>query len=444
MEPRLLLAAGAIDPTFGFDGYRVTDLGLTNDKVMATAIQDDGKVVVAGSISYGNSGGKPAPDGSANIDFAVARYNVDGSLDTTFGPDEKGFVTTDFGGGDIAYDILIQPDGKIVVGSRTQSEGKGAFAVLRCNDDGTLDETFGNGGTAIHGFGFNATARDMALAPDNSIVVAGYKQGSSDVDIVVARYLNDVPDSFDRRGWGTGENPFNLGAFSGLWRNPNLSIHESDDEDWFQFWVLGELTADHYARIKFEHDLGNLDLELYDSQRKLLSAARGVDDEEFISLAGLPPGPYYLRIFDAYEETNPRYELEINTHEMSFTDRFDQEDRNDTRDSFTDLGTIRGRDEQSELSIHLNDTDWDTDWYRFEIVEEGTSRSFVRAAPDRSTNRLNLVLTDSDGRVLQWADRSGYLSLDALPAGSYYVGVFVANDGSQPSYTLTVPAYTGQ
>jgi uncharacterized delta-60 repeat protein len=74
LEDRTLLLAGDLDPTFGTGGKVLTGFGSQNGDAAAVALQADGKIVVAGSAST-----------TTNSDFAVARYNTDGRLDTTFG-----------------------------------------------------------------------------------------------------------------------------------------------------------------------------------------------------------------------------------------------------------------------------------------------------------------------------------------------------------------------
>ena len=124
---------GDPDSTFGTQGTVVTDVG-GNDRAEAAAVQSDGRVVVAGR---------------SGSDFALARYNTNGSLDASF--DGDGLVTTDFGGGqDAAFDLAIQPDGKIVVTGTTAQGGSSDFALARYNPDGSLDV---NSGPLDPGFG---------------------------------------------------------------------------------------------------------------------------------------------------------------------------------------------------------------------------------------------------------------------------------------------------
>ena len=131
--------AGALDNGFSTDGKVITDIGTNSvDEARAVAIQSDGKIVVAGS-----SGG----------DFAVVRYTTAGALDTTFSTDGK--VTTDIGTNSVdwATAVAIQSDGKIVVaGYVGDIEDGGEFAVVRYNTDGSLDTTFGGDGKVTTGF----------------------------------------------------------------------------------------------------------------------------------------------------------------------------------------------------------------------------------------------------------------------------------------------------
>jgi uncharacterized delta-60 repeat protein len=128
-------ADGSLDTGFGGgDGIVTTSISAGDDKAHGLALQADGKIIVVGETS-GN--GK---------DFAVLRYNADGSLDTSFGGGD-GIVTTDFAGGsfDVAYRVVVQADGRIVVGGASGS-GTTDFAVARYLADGSLDTSFSGDG----------------------------------------------------------------------------------------------------------------------------------------------------------------------------------------------------------------------------------------------------------------------------------------------------------
>jgi uncharacterized delta-60 repeat protein len=173
------LPDGSLDPVFDGDGKVTTGPG------RGVAIQANGRIVTAG--------GGP--------DFQVARYRRDGSLDPTFGGD--GRVTTDLGSEDEAWDVVVQADGKIVVaGVSLVIDGlAGDFAVVRYNPDGSLDGSFGTGGvvlTELAGWGFA-----LALQDDGKIVVAGtagLSQVSYDVALVRYEIDGDLDTSFDGDG----------------------------------------------------------------------------------------------------------------------------------------------------------------------------------------------------------------------------------------------------
>jgi len=183
--------AGDLDPTFGNNGLVTTDFAFSYDLPPALAIQADGRIVLAGY-----SGGYP-------FDFALARYNPDGSLDTGFGT--GGLVTTDFNSGDSDYGhaVAIQVDGRIVVAGSTGYPSHQDFALARYNIDGSLDTNFGDGGFVVTDFGtYRDDANAVVIQADRKIVVAGYSRPSNgDADFALARY--NVDGSLDN-GFGNG------------------------------------------------------------------------------------------------------------------------------------------------------------------------------------------------------------------------------------------------
>src|SRR5262249_11513474 len=183
-----------LDASFGGTGS-LPQGTITQD----VALQPDGKVVTVG-LRYNG--------GSSNFyDVAVSRYNADGKLDTTFGG--TGTVFTDVSGqSDRAHAVLIQPDGKILVGG-TGGDGLHFFFVLsRYNSDGSFDSTFGNGGKVVTDPSPNGAYNeiwDLALQPDGRILAGGNVQIGTDTKLAVARYLpNGVLDtSFGANGVAT-------------------------------------------------------------------------------------------------------------------------------------------------------------------------------------------------------------------------------------------------
>ncbi|QJR13383.1 InlB B-repeat-containing protein [Usitatibacter palustris] len=171
-------ADGTLDATFGNAG-RVTS-GFTaghHDRILGLALAGDGKIVATGFTRNGSA---------ATADFATARYNIDGSLDTSFGTGGK--VVTPFAGGcNIANALAIQSNGAIVVtGTAPMVDGNSAFALVRYSQTGTLDASFGSGGIVLTPDVMHAVPKlsGVAALPDGRIVVAG-SAGASGSDVVL-------------------------------------------------------------------------------------------------------------------------------------------------------------------------------------------------------------------------------------------------------------------
>ena len=185
------LPSGALDPTFDGDGKVTTSFGTGDDVINAMVIQPDGKILVAGTTSIGG-----------NRHFALARYNTDGSLDTTFYGDGKLFTVLG-SGEDVVTALALQTDGRILAGgyATVDSSQRGAFALARYNADGSLDTTFDGDGRVIASLASNASGAISALAVtnDGSVVVSGGQNSGA----VLARFTADgmLDGTFDGDGW---------------------------------------------------------------------------------------------------------------------------------------------------------------------------------------------------------------------------------------------------
>jgi uncharacterized delta-60 repeat protein len=168
---------GSPDPSFGGDGRVAIDFG-GGEAANALAIQADGKIVAAGVSFVGFSGGN----------FALARYRVDGSPDPSFGGD--GHVTTDFGQDDRAIDVTIQPDGKLLAAGH---DGQVDFALARYNANGSLDSSFDGDGRVLTDFGAIDIAAGVGIQLDGKIVAAGLTATNNPADFAIARYLSGLP-----------------------------------------------------------------------------------------------------------------------------------------------------------------------------------------------------------------------------------------------------------
>jgi uncharacterized delta-60 repeat protein len=159
---------GSLDTTFNSTGFATTLINTTANAT-SIAIQSDNKLVVAGSSFIGLTGVSQ---------FTIVRYNTDGSLDNTFG--SSGIVTTTIGTTALVFDVALQADGKIVVGGTSDSD----FAIARYNTDGSLDTTFSGDGIFTASLNDNNEIHAVAIQTDGKIVAGGI----SDIFFALARF----------------------------------------------------------------------------------------------------------------------------------------------------------------------------------------------------------------------------------------------------------------
>ena len=193
----------SLDTGFGSNGNGLvlTAVGAFTYNVRSIIQQGDGKLVVIGSVS--------------NSDFGVVRYNIDGSLDSSF--DLDGIKMINILGNDEARDVIQQSDGKlIVVGSTQASGGNKQVALVRLNNDGSFDTSFDDDGIVTTVVGSESSAWSVIQQFDGQIAVSGLGHNGTDKDIVLLRYNQDgsLDTSFDvdgiklidvdaKQGWST-------------------------------------------------------------------------------------------------------------------------------------------------------------------------------------------------------------------------------------------------
>jgi uncharacterized delta-60 repeat protein len=226
-----LHANGTIDSSYGYYGYSK----LVSFDIAKGALQTDGKIVVAGTSSE---------------DFALARYNTDGSLDTTFAGDGK--LTTDFGtGNDQASAIAIQIDGKIVV----VGTSSGDLALARYNTNGTLDATFSENGRQTTHFEPAVAGVSAAIQGDGKIVAGfrnSFREGWNRV-----RYNTD--GSLDKTFSGDGIEATDFGssgAIASIALQPDGKIVAvgSTDQSGYDYFTLTRYNTDGTLDKTFSGD----------------------------------------------------------------------------------------------------------------------------------------------------------------------------------------------
>lgn len=183
-----LNANGTADTSFGTDGRVTTSLGAGDATGAAVLVQPDGKILVGGYFEVGDN----------NHDFALARYQTNGTPDPSFGL--GGVVTNDLlnQSDDVIKGLALQADGRIIAGGQTGQYPTFDFGLARYTARGRLDKTFGRNGVVSTNFGsflgndsFDA-AYGVVLAPDGKIVAAGETDAGTtgSFDFALSRYLN--------------------------------------------------------------------------------------------------------------------------------------------------------------------------------------------------------------------------------------------------------------
>jgi uncharacterized delta-60 repeat protein len=170
---------GVLDTSFNGSGTATTTLAANGNIANAVTLQSDGKIVVAGTASFGR-------------DFAVLRYNPTGILDTSFDGDGKLAIDVDVNGNQ-ANAVKLQPDGKIIVAGYSVIGGT-AFDItaVRLKTNGAVDSSFGTFGAVAtpvgsgRAFGFS-----LAIQPDGKILIAGATVVGSDFDFALVRYATN-------------------------------------------------------------------------------------------------------------------------------------------------------------------------------------------------------------------------------------------------------------
>jgi uncharacterized delta-60 repeat protein len=174
---------GSLDQSFGNGGSLQTDFQNNQDVAYTSIRLNDGRYIVSGT----------SKDSITNLDFALAMYKADGTLDPGFGLGGK--MTYDLKGPvDDGLYMIQQPDGKLLVCGLSLLLGHNSFVIVRFNPDGSIDQSFGKKGVAAFDAGsiiaYNTPS--FLMQKDGKLVmVANYKDGTN-INFLTMRFLNDI------------------------------------------------------------------------------------------------------------------------------------------------------------------------------------------------------------------------------------------------------------
>ncbi|MBM4044919.1 MAG: hypothetical protein FJ279_07385, partial [Planctomycetes bacterium] len=299
---------------------------------------------------------------------------------------------------------------------------------------------------------FEAVSLDGLAAGTYYVQVNGFS-GATNPDYTLtidAPYSAPVADPYELNE--TQETAYDLRVLEGPgYVYTGMSIEPTGDEDWFQFTTTADGGPGDRVRIEFTHELGDVDLELYEQGGALLRGSYGMGDGERVSLAGLIPGAYFVRIYGFAGATNPTYTMEIDAPQAAAADdptiAQDWAEQNDALGAAYDLRALDGHGHVF-TDLTMDDSAEEptkADWFMFQTASDGVSGDQVRIDFAHDLGDLDLVLFDHVGTPVAASlgvEDSETVSLDGMAAGTYYVAVLGYAGATNPSYTLSIDAPT--
>lgn len=176
------LSDGAIDRSFGNNGTIIMAYGGDKSQINDLTFQFNEKILAAGLTTTFSTG---------ETNFAIARYNQNGSLDSTFGINGKNTIVFP-NGTSLANSIIVQNDNAIIIGGLLVGDSYSSFAVVKLTPSGSLDSSFGVDGEVITDFGYSSVIKSVLLQSNGKIIGAGVSGIPPIFNCSIARYNNDL------------------------------------------------------------------------------------------------------------------------------------------------------------------------------------------------------------------------------------------------------------
>ncbi len=244
--------------------------------------------------------------------------------------------------------------------------------------------------------------------------------------------LNILSDRYEVNN--TRATATSLGAIEGTKDYSDLTIHASNDTDFYRFETKATGKLGSIVSTQFTHALGDLDLRLFNSVGDLLASSETTQDSESISLNGRPAGVYYVQVFGSANTKNPSYLLHIDAPELVIgADRFEP---NNTAQTATPLPAPNGIASFNDLSVHLSGN---SDWYSFNVLGIPTAANFASIDFTHLNGDLDIELYDASGTKLRESASirdQERISLAGLVTGSYLLRVFGNSGATNANYSL--------
>ena len=217
----------------------------------------------------------------------------------------------------------------------------------------------------------------------------------------------------------------------------NLSIHQANNADWFKFSPDAAGTVD--ITLNFDHDLGDIDLRVYNAEGNFLDISESISDTEAITIENAAAdSTYFVEVYGYLDATNPNYSLNIDAPIPFDPDSIDL-DQYEPNNSFDNAKELRSLNDVLEgLTLHQAG---DSDWFKFTTTAPGTRSDRVAVEFNNNQGNLDLTLYNSDGTQIDSSAstnaNSESISLNGLAPGEYFVEV--AGEVN-PEYSLILDA----
>jgi uncharacterized delta-60 repeat protein len=415
-------ADGSRDTGFGTNGLVTIDFSDSGDFYLtaqdfcqATALQADGKIIVAGFTLRNNSSFE-----FAHFNFAIARLNPSGNLDRTFGI--NGLVVTDFPGmGENLSDIEVQSDGKIIAAGISGTTTKDTDILLaRYNDDGSLDTSFGTDGIVLSDLGDYEETKALLIQADGKMLVIGSQSSESYLtlysDIFIGRYH---PDGSPDKSFGeAGKVISDFGKYEQVYAatlqadGKVLIAGTSGTGHQIRTFSLSDFLAVRYnADGTFDKDFGDNGKIITDFGRVEVARDIAVDKDGNVILAGYT-GQWH---FDGFDQSDFAFARYIGIPPKSLPDFA-------LSTSATTINATRGSKIKLSIQIdHLN----------------GFTGSVTLTAPD--TSNLKIVISEPVQTTTGTSVEFKLKVKKGTPAGNHQL-VFTGKDdsGKERSATITL------
>ncbi|MDA8817387.1 cadherin domain-containing protein, partial [Planktomarina sp.] len=310
-----------------------------------------------------------------------------------------------------------------------------------------IDGSYGvDGNEEISLFGLASGDYYVKIYEYNDATIANYELSFEVLDGTDINNLHDNYETHDNYVTNNSfETAYDMGTATGEDRVGDLTL-TTGDEDWYKAYFVNDGTPNQYISAMFDHQDGDIDIELYNNNGSLLRSSKSATDNETIYLSDIEGGSYYyMRIFaygdTAFQEYSLDYAFPVEVSEATINaDASEGTGGNETYSSASSVALVSATE---NLTLH---TATDQDWYSFEMRNASSSSSEISVSYDAALGAMNLSLWAVDvgasAPTLVAATASGtgreVINFDSYLAGTYYLKAFGPDGALIPDYRLSM------